>query len=54
MIDETTGCTVVEQLAVHARYIDINTGDLKTQFLNVIDIDKFIWQLISYSSAKSL
>ena len=33
MIDETTDCAVVEQLAIHARYIDTKTGDLKTHTL---------------------
>lgn len=36
MLDETTDCTVTEQLVVHARYID-NAGELKSHFLKVID-----------------
>ncbi len=30
-------CTVIEQLAIHGRYIDSNTGDLKTHFLKILD-----------------
>lgn len=37
MIDETTDCTVIEQLAVHGRYIDPSTGDLKMHYLKVVD-----------------
>ena len=36
MLDETTDCTVTEQLAIHARYID-TTGELKSHYLKVID-----------------
>ena len=36
MLDETTDCTVTEQLVVHARYID-TAGELKSHFLKVID-----------------
>ena len=29
MIDESTDCTVSEQLILHGRYIDLETGELK-------------------------
>ena len=36
MLDETTDCTVTEQLVIHARYIS-PTGELKSHYLKVID-----------------
>lgn len=30
MFDETTDCTVTEQLAIHGRYIHNETGELKS------------------------
>ena len=30
MIDEITDCTVTEQLILHGRYIDLETGELKS------------------------
>ena len=38
MFDETTDCTVAEQLAVHGRYIDKETGELRTHYLKIIDV----------------
>ena len=38
MFDETTDCSVTEQLAIHGRYICKNSGELKTCFLKVIDV----------------
>ena len=29
MLDETTDCSIVEQLAIHGRYISPTTGELK-------------------------
>lgn len=37
MLDETTDCTVTEQLALHGRCIDHATGELKSHYLKVID-----------------
>ena len=38
MFDETTDFTVTEQLAVHGRFINKDTGKLKTHFLKVMDV----------------
>ncbi len=38
MLDETTDCTVTEQLALHGRYINASTGELKSHYLKVIDL----------------
>ena len=38
MFDETTDCTITEQLAIHGRYIDKQTGELKTCYLTTIDV----------------
>ncbi|XP_065843451.1 zinc finger protein 862-like [Oscarella lobularis] len=38
MIDETTDCTVTEQLAIHGRFICKSTGQLRSHFLTVIDL----------------
>ena len=38
MFDETTDCSVTEQLAIHGRYIDKESGALKSCYLKVIDI----------------
>ena len=37
MLNETTDCTVAEQLVIHGRYIDRATGELKSHYLKVID-----------------
>ena len=37
MFDESTDCTVTEQLVLHCRYIEKDTGELKSNFLKVID-----------------
>ena len=37
MLDETTDCSVIEQLAVHGRYIS-PTGELKCHYLKTIDL----------------
>ena len=36
MFDETTDCTITEQLAVHGRYINKKTGALSTAYLKVL------------------
>ena len=38
MFDETIDCSVTEQLAIHGRYIDNESGALKLCYLKVIDI----------------
>ena len=38
LLDETTDCTVTEQLAIHRRYIDGVSGELESHFLKVVDI----------------
>ena len=38
MFDETTDCSVTEQLSIHGRYIEKVTGTLKTRYLKVIDV----------------
>ena len=38
MFDETTDCTVTEQLAVHGRFIGSDTGELRSHFLKIIDV----------------
>ena len=35
MMDESTDCTVTEQLILHGRYIDLETGELKSHYLKV-------------------
>ena len=40
MFDETTDCTMTEQLAVHARYIHKDTGEMKSHYLKAIDVLK--------------
>ena len=37
MFDETTDCSVTEQLAMHGRYIDSATRELKSHYLTIID-----------------
>ena len=37
LLDETTDCTVTEQLVIHGRYIHHATGELKSHYLKVID-----------------
>ena len=37
LIDETTDCTVTEQLAIHGNYID-DTGELRSCYLKIIDL----------------
>lgn len=38
MFDESTDCTITEQLVIHCRYIVKETGELKSHFLKVIDV----------------
>ena len=38
MFDETTDYSVTEQLAIHGRYIDKETGALKSCYLKVLDV----------------
>ena len=38
MFDETTDCTITEQLTIHGRYIDKQTGELKSCYLTTIDV----------------
>ena len=37
MFDESTDCIVTEQLVLHCRYFEKDTGELKSHFLKVID-----------------
>ena len=37
MFDESTDCTITEQLVIHCRYFVKNTGELQSYFLKVID-----------------
>ena len=37
LLDESTDCTVTEQLLLHARYIHHLTGELKSHSLKVMD-----------------
>ena len=37
MLDESTDCTVTEQLVIHGRHIDHTTGELKSHYLKVVD-----------------
>ena len=37
MFDETTDCSVIEQLAIHGHHIDKESGALKSCYLKVID-----------------
>ena len=37
MFDETTDCSVTEQLTIHGRYIEKESGPLKSCYLKVID-----------------
>ena len=38
MFDESTDCTITEQLVIHCRYIVNDTGELQSCFLKVIDV----------------
>ena len=38
MLDETTDCSVAEQLAIHVRYISRATGELKCHHLKIFDL----------------
>ena len=38
MLDETTDCSITEQLAIHGRYISPTTGELKCHYLKIIDL----------------
>ena len=38
MFDESTHCTITEQLVIHCRYIVKDTGELQSYFLKVIDV----------------
>ena len=38
MFDESTDCTITEQLVIHCRYIVKDTGELQSYFLKVIDV----------------
>ena len=40
MLDETTDCTVTEQMAIHGRFIEKDSGKLKCHFLKIIDVLK--------------
>ena len=37
LFDETTDCSVTEQLAMHGRYINSATGELKSHYLKIIN-----------------
>ena len=38
MFDETADCTVTEQLAIHARFIDASSGEVKSHYLKILDL----------------
>ena len=38
MLDETTDCSVAEQLAIHGQYISHTTGELMCDYLKIIDL----------------
>ena len=38
MFDKTTDCTVTKQLAVHGRFIESDTGELRSHFLKIIGV----------------
>ena len=38
MFDETAECTVTEQLAIHARFIDASSGEVKSHYLKILDV----------------
>ena len=38
MFDETTDCSVTEQLAIHGRYIDKESGIMRSCYLKIIDV----------------
>ena len=38
MLDETTDCSITEQLAIHGRCISRATGELKCHYLKIIDL----------------
>ena len=38
MLNETTDCSITEQLAIHGRYISPATGELKCCYLKIIDL----------------
>ena len=38
MFDETADCTVTEQLAIHARFIDPSNGEMVSHYLKILDL----------------
>ena len=38
MFDETADCTVTEQLAIHTRFIDASSGEVKSHYLKILDL----------------
>ena len=38
MFDETADCTVTEQLAIHARFIDASSGEVKSHYRKILDV----------------
>lgn len=38
MFDETADCTVTEQLAIHARFIDPSNGEMVFHYLKILDL----------------
>ena len=38
MFYETADCTVTEQLAIHARFIDASSGEVKSHYLKILDV----------------
>ncbi len=53
MIDESTDCTVTEQLVLHGRYIDLETGELKSHYLKVLDVLEPAVQAVHTGSSES-
>lgn len=52
MLDETTDCTVTEQLALHCRYIEKASGNLKSCYLRTIDVLKPEIESVSSESSQ--
>ncbi len=53
MIDESTDCTVTEHLVLHGRYIDLETRELKSHYLKVLDVLEPEVQALHTSSSDS-
>jgi len=38
MFDETTGCATTEQMAIHGRFINANSGELMSHYLKIVNV----------------